>query len=75
MGSIEITDQIIMLAKRLNIKVGTIEDRSRYGYSCIYLYCSKDSYGNAVEMANWFVDCGGFPNTFPSLGDVPFDFD
>ena len=36
---------------------------------------SKDSSGNAVEMANWFVECGGFPNTFPSLGDAPIDFD
>lgn len=74
-GSMEKTDQIIMLAKMHNIKVGTIEDKSRYGYSYIYLYCSKDSSGNAVEMANWFVECAGFSNTFPSLGDAPFDFD
>ena len=73
-GSMEKTDQIIMLAKMHNIKVGTIEDKSRYGYSYIYLYCSKDSSGNAVEMANWFIECGGFPNTFPSLGDAPIDY-
>lgn len=74
-GSMEKTDQIIMLAKRHNIKVGAIENRSRYGYSYIYLYCSIDSSGNAVEMANWFIECGGFPNTYPSLGDAHFDFD
>lgn len=73
-GSQESKDKIVLMAKRHNIQVGTIEDRSRYGYCYIYLYSSKDSSGNAVEMANWFVECGGFPNTFPSLGDAPIDY-
>ena len=73
-GSITTKDKIIELAKKHNVQVGKTEERSRYGYCYIYLYCSKDSSGNAVEMANWFVERGGFLNTFPSLGDAPVDF-
>ena len=72
-GSITTKDIIVEFAKIHNVQVGRTEDRSRYGYCYIYLYCSNASSGNAVEMANWFVECGGFVDSFPSLGDAPID--
>lgn len=57
-------EQILQYAERHNIY-------PIYHYSdmgCIILVCINASSGNPVELANWFIEVGGFTQSFPDAG-------
>ena len=47
-------------AEDLNLLVDGID-----AVDYVYFICTGESAGNSIEMANWFCEVGGFPDSSP----------